>query len=134
MNQTSTEEHPLLGVDGRARALRLFLIALVGTPGIFFMEPARQIVSLEATIAAIGLGVFLGIIATIGLADVDLRDVNNVTATVITLVWICVATIAVWLIVPRQYLGTMLQFVLAFTWTMPVMQLLYHRYRVPAPG
>ncbi|WP_348607915.1 hypothetical protein [Halobaculum rarum] len=134
MNQTLFETNPLHGADGRARAFRSFVIALVGTPWLLFLEPARRIVSLETTIAAVGLGVIFGIIATVGLANVDLRDVNNVTAVVVTLVCICVATIVLWLSIPQQHLGTMLQFVIAFSWAMPMAQLLFHYYRGPAPS
>lgn len=132
MNLPSSGAHPLLGTDGRARTLRLFLTALIGTPWLLFIESTRQIVSPEATIAAVGLGMFLGVVAAVGLADVDFREVNDVTAVIITLVCVCVATVVVWLIVPHQYLGTMLQFTLAFMWTMPVISLVYHRYRAPA--
>ncbi|KTG08993.1 hypothetical protein AUR64_14400 [Haloprofundus marisrubri] len=132
MNQPSSETHPLYGTNQRARTLRMFLIALVGTPWLLLIEPTRRIASLEATIAAIGLGVVCGIVATVGLADTDLQDVNDVTAVVVTLVCICVATLILWLIVPRQYLGAVLQFVLAFSWAMPVSQLLRHYYRAPA--
>lgn len=134
MNQTLFETNPLHGADGRARAFRSFVIALVGTPWLLFLEPARRIISLETTIAAVGLGVIFGVIATVVLADVDLRDVNNVTAVVVTLVCICMATIVLWLVIPQQHLGTMLQFVIAFSWAMPVAQLLFHYYREPAPS
>lgn len=132
VNLPSSGAHPLLGTDGQARTLRLFFTALIGTPWLLFIEPTRQIVSPEATIAAVGLGMVLGVVAAVGLADVDPREVNDVTAVIITLVCICVATVVVWLIVPHQHLGTMLQFTLAFMWTMPVISLLYHRYRAPA--
>jgi hypothetical protein len=134
MNQTLFETNSLHGADGRARAFRSFVIALVGTPWLLFLEPARRIVSLETTIAAVGLGVLFGIVATVGLADVDLRDINNMTTTVITLLCIGVATIVLWLSIPHQHLGTMLQFVIAFSWTMPVAQLLFHYYRTPTPS
>lgn len=132
MNLPSSGAHPLLGTDGQARTLRLFLTALIGTPWLLFIEPTRQIVSSEATIAAVGLGMFLGVVVAVGLADVDFREVNDVTAVIITLVCVCVATVVVWLIVPHQYLGTMLQFTLAVMWTMPVISLVYYRYRAPA--
>ncbi|MDS0294015.1 hypothetical protein [Halogeometricum luteum] len=131
MNQSSSETHLLLGTGERARALRLFGVALIGTPWLLSIDPARRIVSLEATLAAIGLGVALGIVAAVGLVDVDLRDVNDVTASVVALGCICVVTIAVWLLVPQQYIGAVIQFSLAFTWAVPVTQLLYHHYRTP---
>lgn len=134
VNQTLFETNPLHGADGRARAFRSFVIALVGTPWLLFLEPARRIVSLEITIAAVGLGVIFGIVTTVGLADVDLGDVNNMTATVITLLCIGVATIVLWLIIPQQHLGTMLQFVIAFSWAMPVAQLLFQYYKTPTPN
>jgi hypothetical protein len=134
MNQALFKTNPLHGADGRARAFWSFVIALVGTPWLLFVEPARRIVSLETTIAAVGSGVIFGVIATVVLADVDLRDVTNVTAVVVTLVCICMATIVLWLVIPQQHLGTMLQFVIAFSWAMPVAQLLFHYYREPAPS
>ncbi|MFC6723693.1 hypothetical protein ACFQE1_04705 [Halobium palmae] len=124
----------MFGTDERARTLRSFVLALVGTPWLLLIEPARRVVSLEATLAAIGLGAVLGVVAAIGLADVDYRDVNDVTASVVTLGCIGVATVVVWLLVPHQYLGTVLQFALAFAWAMPVTQLLYNRYRAPESG
>lgn len=134
VNQLSSETHPLLGTDERARTFRLFVIALIGTPWLLSIEPVRQIVSLEATLSAIGLGMVFGIVAAVGLADVDLRDVNGVTASVVTLGCICVVTVAVWLLVPHQYTGAVLQFALAVTWAIPVTQLLYHHYRTPNPS
>ncbi len=131
MSPTSSSSHFLLGADEQARILRSFLISLAATPFLLFIEPARRIVSLEATLAAIALGMLLGIVAAVGLADVNLQDANSVTASIVALVCICVATIVVWLIVPHRYIGTVLQFTVAFIWAMPVTELLYHRFRAP---
>jgi len=131
VSQPSAETHPLFGTDERARTLRLFMLALIGTPWLLFIEPARRIVSLETTLAAIGLGAGLGVVAAVGLADVNYRDVNDVMASVVALGCIGVATVVVWLLVPHQYIGTVVQFALAFTWAMPVAKLLYNRYRAP---
>ena len=43
MDQFSSETRPLFGTDDRARTLRLFFIALIGTPWLLFLEPTRQI-------------------------------------------------------------------------------------------
>ncbi|QCS41976.1 hypothetical protein [Natrinema versiforme] len=134
MNQTSTEKHPLLGADEWARILRSFLFSLALTPTLLLIEPARRIVSLEATLAAITVGLFLGIVAAIGLADINHQDANSVTASIVTLVCICGATIAVWLILPHQHIGTFLQFTVAFIWAMPITELLYHRLLAPEPS
>ncbi|MDJ1432022.1 hypothetical protein [Halostagnicola sp. A-GB9-2] len=125
MNGPSTETHPLLGADERARILRSLLFSVSLTPILLLIEPARRIVSLEATVAAIGLGIFFGIVAAIGLADINLQDANSVTASIVVLVCICVATIVVWLIVPHRHIGTVLQFTVAFIWAMPITELLY---------
>jgi len=132
MDLPSSEAHRLVGTDRRARTLRLFFTALVGSPWILLFEPTRQIVSPEATIVAVGLGMFLGVVAAVGLADVDLRAVNDVAAVIFTLVSICAATVVVWLMVPHQHLGTVLQFTLAFIWTVPAVSLIHHRYRASA--
>ncbi|QCC56491.1 hypothetical protein DV706_18465 (plasmid) [Natronorubrum bangense] len=134
MNQISTEKNPYLGGDERARILRSFLFSLALTPLLLLIEPARRIVSLEVTLAAIALGIFLGIGAAIGLTDVNLQVANNVTASIVVLVSICVATIAVWLIVPHQHIGAVLQFSVAFIWAMPITELLYHRLRTSEPS
>jgi len=131
MNLTSTGSHPLLGDDERARILRSFLSSLAVTPLLLLIEPARRIVSLEVTLAAIALGIFLGIGAAIGLAAVNLQYANRVTASIVVLVPICVATIAVWLIVPYQHIGAVLQFSVAFIWSMPITELLYYRFWAP---
>lgn len=131
MNQTPFDAHSLFGGDERARILRLFLSALMTTPWLLFIESARRIVSWKVTLLTITLGIFLGSLIAVGLADINLEDVNDVTASIVTVVCICVATIALWLIVPHQYIGTILQFSIVFTWTVPVTQLLYHRYRAP---
>ncbi len=89
-----------LSADERKRIRRSFLAAFVGTPWLLFMESVRRIVSLDATGTAVGLGVFLGSGAAIGLADVDFRTVNNVTASVATLGFIVAGTTAIWLSVP----------------------------------
>lgn len=131
MSQTAPTSRFALNADEWERIRQLFLSAFIGSPWLLFIEPARRIVSLEATVAAIVLGVLLGIVAAVGLADVDLRNINDVTASIVTLACILAGTIVVWLIVPHQYIGTVIQFALAFTWTVPVTQLLYYRYRVP---
>ncbi|OVE85112.1 hypothetical protein B2G88_12260 [Natronolimnobius baerhuensis] len=134
MNQASTGSHPLLGADERTRILRSFLLSLALTPVLLMIEPARRIVSLEATLAAITVGISLGIVAAIGLADINLQNANSVTASIVTLVCICGATIAVWLILPHQHIGALLQFTVAFIWAMPITQLLYYRLWAPEPS
>ncbi|MDG5758384.1 hypothetical protein QA600_03415 [Natronococcus sp. A-GB1] len=98
------------------------------------IEPARRIVSLEATLVAIAVGIFLGIVAAIGLADINLQNANSVTASIVALVCISVATIVVWLIVPHQHIGTFTQFTVAFIWAMPITELLYYRLWAHEPS
>ncbi|ELY59913.1 hypothetical protein [Natronolimnohabitans innermongolicus] len=97
-------------------------------------ETSRRIVSLEATLVAIAIGIFLGIVAAIGLADINLQNANSVTASIVALVCIGVVTIVVWLIVPHQYIGTFIQFTVAFIWAMPITELLYYRFWAPEPS
>lgn len=134
MNQTSTGSHPLLGDDERTRILRSFLFSLALTPLLLMTETSRRIVSLEATLVAIAIGIFLGIVAAIGLADINLQNANSVTASIVALVCIGVVTIVVWLIVPHQYIGTFIQFTVAFIWAMPITELLYYRFWAPEPS
>lgn len=127
MSSTTSGTSSHLGTDERERIRRSFLFSLALTPVLLLIAPARRIVSLEATPAAIALGMSLGVVAAVGVADRTLQDVNSVMATLVALSCIGVATIVVWLVVPHQHLGAVIQFTVAFIWAMPVTELLYHR-------
>jgi len=133
MNQTSTESHPLLCGDERARILRSFLVSLALTPLLLMIGPAHRIVSLEATLVAIAIGISLGFVAVVGLANINLQNINSVTASIVALVCVGVATIVVWFIVPHQHSGTFIQFTITFIWAMPIIALLYHCLRASEP-
>lgn len=129
VNKSSSPPKPASSGDERARIRQSFLLALVITPNLFVVESARRIVSPEATLLAVALGVTSGFGAAIGLADVDLGAVGSVTASVVALACIGLTTVAVWLVVPSPYLGTVIQFAVAFTWTMALTNVRYHRKR-----
>ncbi|MWG35070.1 hypothetical protein [Halomarina oriensis] len=116
-------------VDERARIRRSLLSSFALTPLLFANELTRHVVSVEATAAAVALGVVLGVVAAVGLADVDYSHVDGVVASFVALVFIVVVTVAVWAVVPHRYVGTMMQFAVAFTWAMPATELLHYRHR-----
>lgn len=130
MSPAASSTHPFLGTNKQARILRSLLFSFALTPLLLLNESARRILSLEATLGALAIGMLLGIVAAIGLADIELQNANSATAAIGALVCICVATIIVWLMVPHQYIGTVLQCTIAFIWAMPVTELIYHRLRV----
>lgn len=122
----------LFSTPERARTLRSLLLSLVLTSVLLLIEPVRQIVSLEATLAAIAAGIFLGAVAAVGLDDVTVSErLSDSAQAIAVLVFIGVITIAVWLIVPRQHIGTFIQFTIAFVWALPVTEHLYYRFRTP---
>lgn len=116
-------------VGERARIRRSLLSSLALTPLLFSNELTRHVVSVEATVTAVTLGVVLGVVAAVGLQDVDYGHVDGVVASLVTLAAIAVVTVAVVLVVPHQYIGTMMQFAVAFMWAMPAAELLHYRHR-----
>lgn len=129
---TDQDINPLFGATERARILRSLLLSLVFTSVLLLIAPARRIVSLDATLAAIAAGVFLGAVAAVGLDDVTVSErLSNLAQTIVVVVSVGVITIAVWLIVPRQHIGTFIQFSIAFIWSLPVTELLYYRFKTP---
>ena len=127
-----SDTNSLFGTTERARILRSLLLSLVLTSVLLLIEPARQIVSLNATLAAIAAGIVLGAVAAVGLDDVTVSErLSDSAQTIVVLVSIGVITIAVWLTVPRQHIGTFIQFTIAFIWALPITELLSYRFRTP---
>ena len=112
----------------RARAFRSLLVSLALTPVLLAIPAARQIVSLDATLAAIVVGVFLGAVAAIGFDDGTVGEgLSDFAQTIVLVVFIGVMTAAVWLLVPSEHIGTFIHFTIAFVWALPLTQLIYTR-------
>jgi hypothetical protein len=134
VTQPSTQTQSSADPERRARVRRTFLFALVGTPWLLWFEPVRRVVSPEATALAVVAGVGLGAVVAIGTADFEGPAASDATQAVVVLGGIGVGTAVVWLVVPSRLLGTFVQFGLAFSWGVPVTQLLHGRYRATRRG
>lgn len=128
MSKPSTEPGWLHRDDERSRTLRLLFVAIIGSPWLLLLDPAREVTHPAVTAAAVVLGGLCGIGAILGLADVDDSELDDTIAVVGTLAAITVGTVVVWVVVPSSYLGAVVQFAVAFTWAAVTTQIL--RYRI----
>ncbi|MCW8172292.1 hypothetical protein D8S78_05845 [Natrialba swarupiae] len=116
MNQSSTEIDVVRGTDDQSTALRGLLIAIALTPMLLLPEPARVVVSLEVTLGAVIVGTVVGAVVSVALDPVEIQPRSDAAAVVATLVAIAVTTVFLWLVIPAEYMGTFVQFVVAFLW------------------
>ncbi|AGB38167.1 hypothetical protein [Natronococcus occultus] len=101
--------------DRRSFVGRPLLVAIAMTP-LLLLGPGREIVSTEATLLAAGVGVTVGASASVALEEVDLSHVDDIAATIGSVLGIVVATVGLWLLVPTDYAPTLPQFAVAFLW------------------
>ncbi|MWV40401.1 hypothetical protein [Natrialba sp. INN-245] len=97
-------------------------------------EPARVVVSLEATFGAVIVGAVVGAVVSLALDPVEIQPRSDAAAVVATLVAIAVTTVFLWLVIPAEYMGTFVQFVVAFLWGSSVTSLTRHVVRPALSG
>ncbi|WP_137290990.1 hypothetical protein [Natronorubrum halophilum] len=106
------------GTNERAIAIRGLLFTIVLTPVLLLPTPAREIVSSEAIAVAVGCGAVTGIVLSVCLEGVRIdADRSDVTVAIATLVSTGVATVLVWILLPREHLSTFTQFAIVFSWS-----------------
>lgn len=116
MAELSSKSAPV-DTEQRSNSLRAFLFTLVLTPFLLLPEPVREIVSVEATVAAVSVGVLAGIAMSVVLGRYQFDSQNDVRTTIVALVSTGVATIVLWLLLPTALFQTVPHFGLAFTWS-----------------
>ncbi|MEY7851194.1 hypothetical protein AB7C87_18565 [Natrarchaeobius sp. A-rgal3] len=134
MNQSSTGIDVVGATDDQSSALRELVVAIALTPLLLLPEPARAVVSLEATLAAVVVGVVVGVIVSVALDPVEIRPQSDAVAAVGTLVAIVVATAFLWLVLPVEHTGTFIQFVIAFLWGSSLTSVTRHVVRPALSG
>lgn len=128
MPEPSTDSGWFHRDDERSRTLQLLFVAVIGSPWLLLLEPAREVTHPAVTATAVVLGGLCGVGVIVGLADVDASELDDTLAAVGTLLAIAVGTVVVWVAVPSSYLGAVVQFAIAFTWAAVATQAL--RYRI----
>lgn len=103
--------------EKRSNSLRAFLLTLVLTPFLLLPEPVRDIVSVEATVAAVTIGLIAGIAMSVALGRFQFESQNDVRTTMVALVSIGIVTILLWILLPMELLQIVPHFGLAFTWS-----------------
>ena len=103
--------------EQRSNSFRAFLFTLVLTPFLLLPEPVREIVSVEATVAAVSVGVLAGIAMSVALGRFQFESQNDVRTTMVALVSIGIVTILLWILLPMELLQIVPHFGLAFTWS-----------------
>ena len=106
--------------EQRSNSLRAFLFTLALTPLLLLPEPVREIVSVEATVAAVTLGVLAGIAMSVVLDRYQFESRNDVRTTIVALVSTGIATIVLWILLPTALFQIVPHFGLAFTWSLSV--------------
>ncbi|AGB31545.1 hypothetical protein C488_13791 [Natrinema pellirubrum DSM 15624] len=121
------------GSDERSRALRELLYATVMTPLLLFPEPSRELASMEASVAAVGLGVVVGAAVSLTLSDAQLGPQDDLLGTVVGVTIIGAVTVLLWILLPREHIATFLHFSIAFLWGAAIASTARHVVR-PALG
>ena len=103
--------------EKRSNSLRAFLLTLVLTPFLLLPEPVRDIVSVEATVAVVTIGLIAGIAMSVALDRYQFESRNDVRTTIEALVSTAVATIFLWILLPTALFQIVPHFGLAFTWS-----------------
>jgi phage shock protein PspC (stress-responsive transcriptional regulator) len=102
------------------RSLRSLLLTFVMTPLLLIPEPIRNIVSMDATIAAVTIGVIAGVVVSFALDRLQIRVQNDVRTTIAAFVSTGVAMILCWIVIPTELLQTVPHFSLAFIWSFSI--------------
>jgi len=102
--------------EQRSRSLRALLLTVVMTSLLSVAEGVRNVVSMEATVAAVTLGVVAGAATSSVLERSRIRVRNDVRTTAAAFVSAAVTALVCWMVVPTALLGTVPQFGLAFLW------------------
>ncbi|WP_222918674.1 hypothetical protein [Natrinema sp. SYSU A 869] len=104
------------GSNDRSRALWQLLYATALTPILLLTEPSREIASIEATVAAVGLGLIVGAVVSLTLSGAQLGPQDDALATVVGIATVGGVTVLLWLLLPRDHISTFLHFAIAFLW------------------
>lgn len=117
MNELPPGNSPSTDTEQRSRSLRALLLTLVLTSFTVTAEPIRNVVSMNATVAAVTIGVIAGVVASVALDRFQFPGRNDVRTTIAAFVSTGIATVLVWVLVPTGLLQTVPQFGLAFLWS-----------------
>ena len=115
--------------EQRSNARNTLLLAAVMTPILLLPEPVRRVVSVEATLFAVGSGVLTGCLVSIASDYYRLDGKTDVRTTIGGLVVSAVGTALVWVLVPSDLVPTTLQFALAFSWSLALTAVARHVLR-----
>lgn len=116
MTELSPENSASINTEQQSRALRAVLLTVLLTSCMLIIDGIRNVVSIEATVAAVTIGVVAGIAVSATLERLQIRVRNDVRTTIAAFVSTGIATVLCWIIIPIELLQTVPQFGLAFLW------------------
>jgi hypothetical protein len=99
-----------------SRSLQALLLTVLMTSLLLVAEGVRNVVSMQATVAAVTLGVGAGAATSSVLERFQIQVRNDVRTTAAAFGSAAVTALVCWILVPTALLGTVPQFGLAFLW------------------
>ncbi|WP_226041825.1 hypothetical protein [Natrinema sp. DC36] len=126
MNDSRSNSSLTSDSDGASGALRELLYTAVLTLLLLVPTHAREIVSIEATAAAVGSGTLIGAIVTLTLEDAQLGFESDVVTTIVGMVGLGVVAVLLWIVLPAAYIGTFVHFAIAFMWGSSLIAVVRH--------
>jgi len=102
--------------EQRSRSLRALLLTVLLTSFLLVPEEIRNVVSMDATIAAVTVGVLAGVVASFALDRLQVRVGNDVRTTATAFVSTGIVAVLCWILIPTELRQTVPQFALAFLW------------------
>ncbi|WP_254524060.1 hypothetical protein [Natrinema caseinilyticum] len=133
MDDWSTTDSSARDSSERPENVRRFLYAFALSHLLFLTDLERDIVSIEVTVAAVGIGLLVGTAMAYTLADVHVGRDSPLVTSIATLVGIGVATVLLWVLLPREHISTVSTFTTAFILGAALTSAIRHHTR-PATG
>jgi|GEM_PF-2702823 len=88
--------------EQRSRSLRALLLTVLLTSFLLVPEEIRNVVSMDATIAAVTVGVLAGVVASFALDRLQVRVGNDVRTTVTAFVSTGIVAVLCWILIPTE--------------------------------
>jgi hypothetical protein len=126
MDETTATKPSGFGSTKRSRSLWELLQAATLTVFLSIPELAREIVSIETAVIAVGSGLLVGLVVNLTREDAHLGLGNEAITMIVGLVGIGVVSVILWLLIPSKHVSTFLQFVIGFMWGMSLTSVVRH--------
>lgn len=117
MTDLVPESSPSIDPEQRSRSLRALFLSAMMTFFVLVPEEIRNVVSVDATLAAVTIGGVAGIAVSVALARFQIQVRNDVRTTVVAFVSTGVAAVLLWILLPTELLQVVPHFGLAVLWS-----------------